>query len=194
MYLPDGDRMFNGYVRDLSKEKLAEQRQRAMIESSPEAMLEIDEKGKILIVNEAATKIFGWTRDEFVGSNVAMIVGGNHAENHNKYLARYLATREKRVMGMKRELPAKKKNGSEFIIELGLTEVVIGDGRHVFCGFIRDLTEQKAADQRIRRKEQLTMGKSSPRYPVLQFCLDMSLNSLSTSTTKLIIYLPVFSL
>ena len=97
VYLSNGDRMFNGYVRDLSKQKLAEQMQCALVESSPEAMMQIDEKGKILMVNDAATTIFGYSRDEFMGENVSLIVGGSHAKQHDKYLSRYLATGEKRV-------------------------------------------------------------------------------------------------
>ena len=97
-------------------------------------MLEINEKGTILLANSAATKIFGWTHEELIGSNVNLIVGGEHAKEHSKYLARYLTTGEKRVMGKSRELPARKKDGTEFPIELGLTEVVLRDGHRVFCG------------------------------------------------------------
>ena len=105
-----------------------------MVESSPEAMLEINEKGTILLANSAATEIFGWSHEELIGSNVNLIVGGEHAKEHSKYLARYLTTGEKRVMGKSRELPARKKDGTEFPIELGLTEVVLKDGHRVFCG------------------------------------------------------------
>ena len=97
-------------------------------------MLEINEKGTILLANSAATKIFGWTHEELIGSNVNLIVGGEHAKEHSKYLAWYLTTGEKRVMGKSRELPARKKDGTEFPIELGLTEVVLKDGHRVFCG------------------------------------------------------------
>ena len=97
-------------------------------------MLEINEKGTILLANSAATEIFGWTQEELIGANVNLIVGGDHAKEHSKYLARYLTTGEKRVMGKSRELPARKKDGTEFPIELGLTEVVLKDGHRVFCG------------------------------------------------------------
>ena len=119
---------------DLTKQKFAEDKQKALIESSPEAMLEIDEKGTIVLANSAATEIFGWTNEELIGSNVNLIVGGDHAKEHSKYLSRYLATGEKRVMGKSRELPARRKDGSEFPIRLGLTEMVLKDGHRVFCG------------------------------------------------------------
>ena len=122
------------YALDLTNQKVSEEKQTALVESSPEAMLQINEKGTILLVNSAATKIFGWTHEELIGSNVNLIVGGEHAKEHSKYLARYLTTGEKRVMGKSRELPARKKDGTEFPIELGLTEVVLKDGHRVFCG------------------------------------------------------------
>lgn len=118
----------------MTNQKEAEEKQKALVESSPEAMLEINEKGTILLANSAATEIFGWTQEELIGANVNLIVGGDHAKEHSKYLARYLTTGEKRVMGKSRELPARKKDGTEFPIELGLTEVVLKDGHRVFCG------------------------------------------------------------
>jgi two-component system sensor kinase FixL len=100
-------------------------------------------------VNKAATTQFGWTRDEFIGSNISMIVGGEHARKHDAYMERYLQTG---VMGTKRIFPARRKDGSEFTIQLSLVEIDVqvehGQER-LFCGFVLDLTDQKDLQQWI---------------------------------------------
>ena len=100
------------------------------------------------MVNTSATKTFGWTRTEFMGNNISMICGGGHEHRHASYIARYLATDDTRVIGKNRELVAKKKDGTEFPIELGVVEVdtFAGDVR-LFCGFVRDLTNLKAKER-----------------------------------------------
>jgi PAS domain S-box-containing protein len=139
------------YLKDLSdllKHKNAiatrEHLMSAMINAALDPMFQIDSSGKILVVNNAAVQVFGWTEQELLGSNISIIVSEEHAANHDKYIQRYLETGEKRVMGNKRRLNARRRDGSEFAIELSLTEVVTSEGR-MFCGFVRDvsaLTEQ----------------------------------------------------
>jgi PAS domain-containing protein len=86
-----------------------------------------------------------------------MIVGAEHAARHDQYLERYLRTGEARVMGSKRELSARRKDGSEFIIQLSLVEVHVADGdERMFCGFVVDLTEQKRHVAEMQRRESFT--------------------------------------
>ena len=75
------------------------------------------------MVNTAAEDSFGWKRHEFLGSNISMVCGGDHGAKHDAYISRYLATGDTRVIGKNRELIAKRKDGSEFPIELGVVEV-----------------------------------------------------------------------
>ena len=70
-----------------------------------------------------------------------MICNSKDASHHGEYLARYMRTGEKRVMGKKRELLARRKNGSTFSIELGLTEIPLGHGKFLFIGFVKDMTD-----------------------------------------------------
>ena len=95
----------------------------AAFEAALDPIFQIDEHGTIQMVNSAAIKTFGWSRREFLGSNISMICGGGHEPKHAGYIARYLATGDTRVIGKNRELIAKKKNGMEFPIELGVVEV-----------------------------------------------------------------------
>eukprot|EP00540_Astrosyne_radiata_P004844 CAMPEP_0116829982 /NCGR_PEP_ID=MMETSP0418-20121206/4513_1 /TAXON_ID=1158023 /ORGANISM="Astrosyne radiata, Strain 13vi08-1A" /LENGTH=268 /DNA_ID=CAMNT_0004459041 /DNA_START=492 /DNA_END=1296 /DNA_ORIENTATION=+ len=121
----------------------------AIIETALDPIFQINEDGVIQMINEAAVKTFGWSRDEFMGSNISMICGGEHGPKHAEYLKRYLQTGETKVMGKKRELPAKRKDGSEFPIELGLLQRY--DPRKKFVGFVRDITE-------IKKKDRLSAG------------------------------------
>ena len=75
------------------------------------------------------------------------------ARDHDKHLQRYIRTGKKRVIGRKRPLVARRKDGSEFHVELGVSEVILPDGTKVFCGYIRDRTQERLDKQMIRRKD-----------------------------------------
>lgn len=81
------------------------------------------------------------------------------APNHDNYIKRYLRTGEKRAMGKKRKLRARRRDGSEFPIELGLTEVQVREGEErSFCGFIRDLSKEEEQRIEVMRKQRLMAG------------------------------------
>ena len=122
-------------------------------------MIQVNEKGQILMVNNAAVHLFGYTREEFLGQNISMICGGDHAAQHDGYIQRYLQTGEKKVIGRKRSVQAKRKDGTEFDIELALQEVIVDDGTRVVCGYIRDITQQRLQQRALRRKDQELKGK-----------------------------------
>ena len=75
------------------------------------------------------------------------------AKSHDQHMQRYLKTGEKRVIGIKRPLVARRKDGSEFHIELGVSEVNLPDGKKVFCGYVRDRTQERLDKQMIRRRD-----------------------------------------
>lgn len=158
------DRLFCGFVHDLTEQKefLASiERERnlvkGIINAALDPLFQVNETGVIRMTNEAATRQFGWTQEELIGSNISMICGGTHAARHGQYMERYLQTGEARVMGTRRELPARRKDGSEFPIELSLVEVPVEEGEErMFCGFILDLTEQKEHMNEIERRESFT--------------------------------------
>jgi len=104
-----------------------------------DSLFVINEKGIIEMVNEAATKEFGWTQEEFIGRNISMVCGGGHGPKHDQYLKAYLKTGIKKVMGKHdRVLHARRKDGSEFEISLGITETPGGSGLpRRFCGFVK---------------------------------------------------------
>ena len=155
------ERLFTGFLRDLSAIKRKQRLTAGIIDASFDPVFAINSKGIITMVNSAATKQFGWTEEQFLNHDIAMIVGGGHAVNHSDYIKRYLRTGEKRVMGVRRELSARRADGSEFPIELGLTEVQCselpggGEDRE-FVGFVRDISLQKKQEEELKQKQTFT--------------------------------------
>lgn len=152
----------------------------AAFEAALDPIFQIDEHGKIQMVNSAAVKTFGWKRSEFLGSNISMICGGGHEAKHSGYMARYLATGETRVIGKNRELIAKRKDGSEFPIELGVVEVdtFAGDVR-LFCGFVRDLTNIKAREQLA---QEMVKGALDPVFQINESGIILMVNKAALKT------------
>ena len=87
-----------------------------MINASFDPMFGIDQRGKIMVVNKAAIQAFGYTQEEFIGSNIKMICNERDAIAHDEHLHRYVTTGVKRVIGRKRPLVARRKDGTEFHI------------------------------------------------------------------------------
>ena len=79
--------------------------------------------------------------------------------SHDTYLQRYLRTGKKRIIGKKRPLIARRKDGSEFDIELGVSEVKTSGGESMFCGYVRDRTQEILDKQHLRRKEAVIQGE-----------------------------------
>lgn len=121
---------------------------RSVLETVPSAMIVIDEAGTVLTFSRAAERLFGYTEDQVVGRNVAMLMTGEHATHHDGYLARYAQTGERRVMGTTRILNARHADGQDIPIELNVGEARFNDTR-VFTGFISDISS------RLRSEEQL---------------------------------------
>ncbi len=143
-------------VRDVSQRKEAEmalmRREallRSILDTVPDAMIVIDEHGSMQSFSAAAERLFGYTADEVLGRNVNMLMPSPYREAHDGYLARYLATNERRIIGIGRIVAAKRKDGSTFPIELAVGEVKV-EGARLFTGFIRDLTERQERDRRLQ--------------------------------------------
>jgi two-component system, LuxR family, sensor kinase FixL len=121
---------------------------RSILETVPDAMIVIEERGEILSFSAAAERMFGFSEDEVLGENVSMLMPSPDRERHDGYLDRYLRTGERRIIGVGRVLTARHRDGATFPIELSVGEARIGDDR-VFTGFIRDLTERQEAELRV---------------------------------------------
>ena len=121
---------------------------RSILETVPDAMIVIDERGYILSFSAAAERMFGFSEDEVLGENVSILMPSPDRERHDGYLERYIRTGERRIIGIGRVLTARHRDGATFPIELSVGEARISDDR-VFTGFIRDLTERQQAELRV---------------------------------------------
>ena len=114
----------------------------AAIEVAPGSIITIDELGSILSFNKAAQTAFGYTADEAIGQNVAMLMPPADAAAHEEHLRRYLHTGERRIIGAMRVVEARRKSGETFPVELYIDEVRCGD-RRLYAGFLRDISHRR---------------------------------------------------
>lgn len=131
-------------------EAAAEQRHRSVAEALADAVITIDHDGVIESVNEAATDIFGFSREELMGANVSLLMPSPHAEEHDGYLRRYLATGVSRIIGAGREVTGRRRDGSEVPLRLTLRETRLPSKR-LFTGVLRDLSDITAARHALHR-------------------------------------------
>ncbi|HVY17035.1 MAG TPA: PAS domain S-box protein [Rhodopila sp.] len=121
----------------------------SVLETVPDAMIVIDSQGIMQSFSATAERLFGYAREEVIGRNVSMLMPSPYREMHDHYLARYLATGERRVIGHGRVVVGLRSNGTTFPMELAVGEMITGT-RRSFTGFIRDLTERQATQQRLQ--------------------------------------------
>jgi two-component system sensor kinase FixL len=121
----------------------------SILDSVPDAMIVIDERGTMQSFSAAAEVQFGWTAEEAIGRNVRMLMPSPYRDGHDGYLSRYMATGEKRIIGIGRVVVGERRDGSTFPMELSVGEMRSGD-RRFFTGFVRDLTERQDAERRFQ--------------------------------------------
>lgn len=132
--------------------RVLEQREahlRSIFDTAPEAMIVINESGVIQSYGASAERMFGWRPSEVIGRNISMLMPEPFRTQHDGYLRRYLATGEKRIIGIGRIVVGERKDGATFPMELAVGEVRSGDARF-FTGFVRDLTERQESEARVR--------------------------------------------
>jgi PAS domain S-box-containing protein len=132
----------------------AEELTRAIVETCADGIITIDCRGNIHSFNRGAETMFGYMASEVVGQNVGLLIPQAHRERHDQDLSNYLRAKKAKVIGLGRELEGRRKDGTVFPIHLSLTELHLGENRG-FCGFIRDRTEQKKAEQQMRQAQKM---------------------------------------
>ncbi|HEX4864074.1 MAG TPA: PAS domain S-box protein, partial [Acidimicrobiales bacterium] len=121
-----------------------------LLDSAPDGVVIIDEAGLIRLVNRQAEALFGYSRDELVGQPVEVLVAERVAAVHPGHRSRYFRNPTTRPMGADLELAARRKNGSEFPVDISLSSLETDEGTLVFVA-VRDITEARLADAARRR-------------------------------------------
>ncbi len=121
----------------------------SILDTVPDAMIVIDEHGTVQSFSSAAVRQFGWEPLEAIGKNVRMLMPEPYRTQHDGYLARYMATGQRRIVGIGRVVVGERKDGSTFPMELSVGEMISGKQRY-FTGFVRDLSERDAAERRLQ--------------------------------------------
>ncbi|WP_315853068.1 PAS domain S-box protein [Gimesia fumaroli] len=129
------------------KSKANERRIEAIVNTAVDPIITISGIGNIKSFNPAAERLFGYTASEILEKNIKLLMPSPYREEHDGYLARYLATGKQNVIGSGREAIGQRKNGTTFPLHLAVSQVVVEnsgkDKEILFTGIIRDLTEQK---------------------------------------------------
>jgi PAS domain S-box-containing protein len=150
---------FNLMLTQIQAQDLAvresEGRTRAVLDSSISAVVVIDRAGLVIDWNARAEKMFGWSRAEILGRELAeTIVPRRYRDGHRHGLTHFLATGEGPVLNQLVEISALRRDGHEFPVELTISPLTTGDTL-TFCGFITDITERKRAEESLRSSQQL---------------------------------------
>ena len=124
------------------------ERLRAILETAVEGIITIDHRGIIESFNPAAEKIFGYQAAEAIGQNVKLLMPEPYRREHDGYIANYHQTGHARIIGIGREVIGRRKDGSTFPMDLSVSEVNLA-GRRLFTGFVRDITDRKAAEKAL---------------------------------------------
>lgn len=121
----------------------------SILDSIPEAMIVIDERGLIQSFSATAERLFGYAASDVMGKNVRLLMPSPYQQEHDSYLDRYSRTGERRIIGIGRVVVGQRKDGSTFPMELAVGEMRVRDQRF-FTGFIRDLTERQETEARLQ--------------------------------------------
>ena len=122
---------------------------KSILDTIPDAMIVIDERGIVQSFSAAAERLFGYSSADVVGRNVKLLMPSPYRENHDGYIERYLRTGERKIIGVGRIVVGERKDHSTFPLELSVGEVRTRN-RRFFTGFIRDLTERQQTEARLQ--------------------------------------------
>jgi PAS domain S-box-containing protein len=163
--LDGGERLIWAFVEDITQRRRAEFQLRAsekriatILDTMVDALVAVDQNGRIESFNKAAEAIFGYTAAEVIGRNVALILPEPFGETFGEHLHRYLKTGESDLLGARRELTGRRKDGGLFALEIGFSAVtseMLGGlerrkaARHSFVGVARDISERKRVEAEL---------------------------------------------
>ncbi len=158
------------HVRTAETLRESEARTQAILNTAVDGIITIDEQGIIQSLNPAAERVFGYSAAEVLGKNISILAPSPYREGHDRYIADYIKTGQRKVIGIGRQVLGLRKDGSTFPMDLAVSEWE-GGGRRMFTGIVRDITRRKRAEQDLAVQygvtrvlaESTTLSEVSPR-------------------------------
>jgi PAS domain S-box-containing protein len=157
----DGQPAFTGILHDLTPRveiedalRKSEERLRSIVESAVDAIIVIDDRGLIQAFNPSAERLFGYRVSEVLGRNVTILMPSPDRERHDGYLRHYLTTGEQKIIGIGREVTARRKDGTTFPVHLSVGEMK-AEGTRSFTGILHDLSDRVVLEQRLAEQKSL---------------------------------------
>ena len=142
-------------ARDITRRKQMEQalreseaKARGILDTAVDAIITIDARGIVESFNKAAERLFGYVPRDVIGKNVSMLMPQPYSGQHDGYMRNYCETGRAKIIGIGREVVARRSDGSLFPADLAVSEVKLGD-RWLFTGIVRDISERKRLEQEI---------------------------------------------
>lgn len=157
----NGRPVFVGMIRDLTERRQYQRAQadsaarlRAVIDTAVDGVILADARGTILMVNPAFERLFGYRADDVLGQNVSMLMPERYSRDHNSYIRSYRETRERKIIGIGREVEGMRKDGSRFPMDLSIGETS-QDGESIYVAIVHDLTDRKRSEQQLAQAQKM---------------------------------------
>ena len=125
-----------------------------MLENIVDGLIAIEESGVVRVFNATAQRIFGYSRAEVVGNNISMLMPEPDHSRHSSYLRAYHRTGQAKIIGVGREVVGRRKDGSEFPLDLEIGEVTVGEQR-IYIGTLRNISDKKTMEEQLRQSQKM---------------------------------------
>ena len=152
---------FVGIIHDLTERKRVERalqesanRLKTVVDTAVDGVILMDMQGIVTMFNPACERLFGYRAREVVGHNVKMLMPAPYRGEHDRYLANYLHTSERKIIGIGREVVGQRKDGSTFPMDLSVGEAK-QEGGSIFVGMIHDLTNRKRTEEQLMQAQKM---------------------------------------